>query len=121
MESRALPVHLAAREDLLRLGDAAGVHHVDAQVVDQLVLDQRLELPLVRELLASCDRQVHLVADQSQRLRVERTDRVLVEVEAIGLERVAEVGRLRRAEHRVRVEDQVDIVTDSEAQRLRAP
>ena len=119
MERRALAVHLPGREDLLRLRDPAGVHHVDAQVVDELVLDQRLELPLVRELLAGRDRQVHLVAHRSQRQRVERTDRILVEVEAVGLERVAEVGRLRRAEHRVRVEDQVDLVTEGVAQRLR--
>ena len=68
MERRALPVHLARRQDLLRLGDAAGVHEVDAQVVDELVLDQRLELPLVRELLAGRNRQVHLVADEPQRV-----------------------------------------------------
>ncbi len=119
VERRALPVHLAGGEDLLRLGDPARVHHVDAEVVDQLVLDQRLELPLVRELLAGRDRQVDLVAHQPQRERVERPDRVLVEVEAIGLERVPEVGRLGRAEHRVRVEEQVDVVADREPQRLR--
>ena len=79
VEGGALPVHLAGGEDLLRLGDPARVHHVDAQVVDELVLDQRLELPLVRELLAGRDRQVHLVAHGSQRQGVERPDRVLVE------------------------------------------
>ncbi len=119
MEGGALPVHLPGGEDLLRLRDPARVDHVDAQVVDELVLDQRLELPLVRELLARRDRQVHLVAHRPQRLRVERADRILVEVEAVRLERVAEVGRLRRAEHRVRVEDQVDLVAERVPQRLR--
>ena len=94
VERRPLPVHLSEREDLLRLGDPARVHHVDAEVVDQLVLDHRLELPLARELLADRDRQVHLVAHEPQRERVEGPDRVLVEVEAVRLERVPEVGRL---------------------------
>ena len=119
VEGGALSVHLSGRENLLRLRDAAGMNQVDPQVVDELVLDQRLELPLVRELLARRDRQIHLVADGPQRHGVERTDRVLVEVEAMRLERPAEVGRFRGAEHRVRVEDQVDVVADRAAQRLR--
>ena len=44
------PQQLAGGKNL-RLRNAARVNHVDTQVVDQLVLDQRPELPLVRELL----------------------------------------------------------------------
>ena len=111
-------VHLAAREDLLRHRDSARVHHVDPQVVEQLVLDQGLELPLVRELLARRERQVHLVPHELQGVRVNRADRVLEEIEPIGLERMPEIGGLRGTEHRVGVEDQVDRISESRAQQL---
>jgi hypothetical protein len=74
----------------------------------------------VRELLTRRDRQVHLVAHVTQRQRVERADRVLVEVESARLERVAEVRGLGGTEHRVGVEDQVDPVAEGLAQRLRS-
>ncbi len=74
----------------------------------------------MRELLAGRDREVHLLAHEPQRGRVERPDRVLVEEEPVGLERVAEVGGLRRAQHRVRVEEQVDVVAERVPERLGA-
>jgi hypothetical protein len=73
----------------------------------------------VGELLARGDRQLQLLAHVTERVRVERADRVLVEVEPVGLECVAEVRGLGGAEHRVGVEQQVDPVADRRPQRLR--
>ena len=71
------------------------------------------------ELLAGRDRQVHLLAHVTERVRVEGAYRILVEVEPVRLEGVAEVRGLGGAEHRVGVEQQVDPVADRRPQRLR--
>ena len=54
-------MRLTHRENLLALGDPTGMHKVDTEVVDELLLDDRLELPLVGELLGCDERDVPTV------------------------------------------------------------
>jgi hypothetical protein len=79
-------MRLGEREDLHELGDAADVRQRDSRVVDELALDQRVDVPLVAELLADRDRNAGALAHRRVGIDAFAADQVFAEVGVQGLE-----------------------------------
>ena len=77
---------------------------VHARVVDELALDQRVDVPLVAELLADGDRHASPLAHRRVRVDVLAADQVLAEVRMQRLEQRGEVDRVGRVELGVEVD-----------------
>src|SRR3546814_7371072 len=65
--ARADLMQIGERSDLAHMGDAAGVEHGRADIVDQPVLDQMLAVPYRRENLPHRERRRRMLADQAER------------------------------------------------------
>ena len=96
VQRRLLTVNLGSGHDLFRFGDASGVNHVDSVKIDQLFFDERLKLPLMTELLTGRQRHIRLLPHHPQGLRIERSDRIFIEEEAVGFHPVRQLDRLDR-------------------------
>ena len=93
-------------EDAAQVGDAAGVRHRAADVVDELLADQPLAVPDRVEHLADRQRCGGVPADQPVGVGQLGRDRVLQPSERVGLQALAQPGRLDRGEPVVHVVQQ---------------
>src|SRR4029078_4178616 len=75
-----------------------------AGVIDELALDQRVDVPLVAELLADRDRNARTLADRSVRNHPLASNQIFAEVWMQRLEQRGEVDRVGRGELRVEVD-----------------
>src|SRR3546814_3753488 len=91
-------MQIGERSDLAHMGDAAGVEHGRADIVDQPVLDQMLAVPYRRENLPHRERRRRMLADQAERLLIFRRGRILDPEGAVRLKILAEPRRLDRSE-----------------------
>ena len=85
---------------------------MDADEIDQPILDERHVLVLRVEQLAHRERDAGLLAQQAEVIVVLRRERVLEEEQAIRLERLAQVDRLIQRDALVHVVQQLDLVAE---------
>src|SRR4029079_5640212 len=75
-----------------------------AGVIDELALDQRVDVPLVAELLADRDRNARTLADRRVRIHPLAANQIFAEVWMQRLERRGWVDRVGRVDLRVEVD-----------------
>src|SRR5204862_5097560 len=102
----------AQRRDLPRRAQPAYLRDVNADEVDQPILDERQVLVLRVEQLAHRDRNARLLPQQPEMVVVFGRERILEEEQPIRLERLAQVDGLVQRHALVDVVQQLDVVSE---------
>src|SRR5215467_4388562 len=85
MAASADVVNLGERSDLAKMGDSPGVYHGDADVVDELLLNEKLTIVDGVEDFAHGDGRCGMAADETETFLHLRRSRILEPEEMIGL------------------------------------